>query len=557
MDVAVGAQTPAQSESAGAGAGVGKTVQHPAARRWQTPAAIACGLVMLAATVEIVLDASLEHSQLVPPQPHIATWLQALGGERLGYRVFLIALLAFTAAYACLLLVLNARIRARARSTSVETSTSASTSVETSISPSVGTSTSAETPASAEGSASTSIETYTSAEVSASTSTERRIAAWSIALVAALNLIVFAGPVLISTDVFSYIAYVRMGVVHGVNPYLHGPQTIAGDPVFKYVGQDWVRVATAYGPLYTLITYPLGYLGVVGAVWGMKVYALIASAITLVLTWRVAQRRGLDRVFALVAVGANPLYVIYALGGAHNDLIMLALMMGAVALTLGRSGGAAAGETVEAAGGGSVEGGAGSGAGFAEEGGPGGASRQREAWAGALVVIGGLVKATVAVLLPFMIVGRRRLAPAIGGLAALVLGGLAGYLVFGIHGIDVVSALNRDSAFVSTDSFPNELAHLVGKPGVFPVDHDALKAALALVGLYLLWRTWRGYDWVAASGWTLLAIDVTSTWLLAWYILWSLPLAVVTRDRRLLYATLVVQLLFIVHQTAPLWAPVK
>ncbi len=550
MDVAVGAQTPAQSESAGAGAGVGKTVQHPAARRWQTPAAIACGLVMLAATVEIVLDASLEHSQLVPPQPHIATWLQALGGERLGYRVFLIALLAFTAAYACLLLVLNARIHARARSTSVETSTSASTSVETSISPSVGTSTSAETPASAEGSASTSIETYTSAEVSASTSTERRIAAWSIALVAALNLIVFAGPVLISTDVFSYIAYVRMGVVHGVNPYLHGPQTIAGDPVFKYVGQDWVRVATAYGPLYTLITYPLGYLGVVGAVWGMKVYALIASAITLVLTWRVAQRRGLDRVFALVAVGANPLYVIYALGGAHNDLIMLALMMGAVALTLGRSGGAAAG-------GGSVEGGAGSGAGFAEEGGPGGASRQHEAWAGALVVIGGLVKATVAVLLPFMIVGRRRLAPAIGGLAALVLGGLAGYLVFGIHGIDVVSALNRDSAFVSTDSFPNELAHLVGKPGVFPVDHDALKAALALVGLYLLWRTWRGYDWVAASGWTLLAIDVTSTWLLAWYILWSLPLAVVTRDRRLLYATLVVQLLFIVHQTAPLWAPVK
>ncbi len=52
---------------------------------------------------------------------------------------------------------------------------------------------------------------------------------------------------------------------------------------------------------------------------------------------------------------------------------------------------------------------------------------------------------------------------------------------FGIHGIDVVSALNRDSAFVSTDSFPNELAHLFGKPGVFPVDHDLLKAALVLI----------------------------------------------------------------------------
>ncbi len=46
---------------------------------------------------------------------------------------------------------------------------------------------------------------------------------WAIALVAALQLIVFAGPILLSTDVFSYIAYARMGVEHGLNPYLHGP----------------------------------------------------------------------------------------------------------------------------------------------------------------------------------------------------------------------------------------------------------------------------------------------------------------------------------------------
>jgi hypothetical protein len=71
-----------------------------------------------------------------------------------------------------------------------------------------------------------------------------------------------------------------------------------------------------------------------------------------------------------------------------------------------------------------------------------------------------------------------------------------------------------------------------------------------------MWRTWRGYDWVAASGWTLLAITVTSPWLLAWYILWPLPLAVVVRDRRLLPATLALQALFIVHQTSPLFAPV-
>jgi alpha-1,6-mannosyltransferase len=447
--------------------------------------AVLCGLVLIAATVEIVLDASLEHSPLVPKSPPIAGWLRSLGGERLGYRTFLIAILASSVAYGVLLALIRTRVRG------------------------------SDGDLRADGARVTDGDRAPAGDLTASH--DPRTTKWAIGLVVLLNLIVFAGPILISTDVFSYLAYARMGVVHGINPYLNGPVAISGDPVFHYVGHNWLRVETAYGPLYTLLSYPLGLLGLVGGLWGMKVYALIASAITLALTWRVARRRGHDEVFALLAVGANPLYVIYGLGGAHNDLIMLALMMGAVAFTLS----------------------------------------DRDVAAGATVVAGALVKATVAALLPFMILSRRRLAPALGALGALALCALAGYLAFGVHGIDVVSALNRDSAFVSTDSFPNELAHLFGKPGVFPVDHDLLKAALVLIVLHLLWRTWRGYDWVAASGWALLAISVTSTWLLAWYILWPLPLAVVTRDRRLLIATLCVQALFIVHQTSPLFAPVS
>jgi hypothetical protein len=249
----------------------------------------------------------------------------------------------------------------------------------------------------------------------------------------------------------------------------------------------------------------------------MKVLAQLASFGTLALTWRCARARGLDPVWGILAVGANPLYVIYGVGGAHNDLLMLLLMMAAVSLTLSKRDGAA----------------------------------------GAVVVAGALVKATVGALLPFMILSRRRVGTIIGALAALAVGALVAYLAFGIHGLDVVAALNRDAAFVSTDSFATEIAHLFGKPGVFPVDHDLLKAGLVVIVLHLMWRTWRGYDWVAASGWTLLAISVTSTWLLAWYILWPLPLAVVTRDRRLLAATLAIQALFILHQTSPLFAPVQ
>ena len=424
--------------------------------QWAPAFCTLLALVLVAATAEIVLDGALDHSALIAKSPEIAGWLKGIG-ERLGYRVFLIAILTFTGGYAGIVTLA--------------------------------------------GRAGPGVISKRSA----------------IILIGALHAIVFAGPILLSTDVFSYIAYARMGVEHGINPYLHGPIAISRDPVYYYVGQDWKHVATAYGPLYTLLSYPLAPLGVKGALWGMKLEALLASAGTLALTWRCARARGLEPVRALLIVGANPLYILYGLGGAHNDLIMLLLMMAAVAFT------------------------------FAG----------RDASAAVSVVAGALVKATVGVLLPFMILARRSVATLIGAAGALAVGALLGYAVFGVHGIDLIAALNRDAAFVSTDSFANEIAHLFGKPGVFPVDHDLLKVALVVIVLHLMWRTWRGYDWVAASGWTLLAISVTSTWLLAWYILWPLPLAVVARDRRLLVATLAVQALFIIHQISPLFAPVS
>jgi hypothetical protein len=448
---------------------------HVRSERWAPALATLLGLLLVAAAAEIVLDGAAGVSPLIPKSPQIAGWLEGIG-ERLGYRVFLIALLVSTAAYGGLIALASRASRARAASDG------------------------------------------DTIDAAACVVSKR----WAIVLIAALQLIVFAGPVLLSTDVFSYIAYARMGVEHGLDPYTHGPVAIVGDPVFKYVGHDWLRVATAYGPVYTLLSYALAPLGVVGALWGMKLEALLASAGTLALTWRCARARGFDPVAAILIVGANPLFVIYGLGGAHNDLIMMLAMMAAVSLTIA-----------------------------------GTPTGRREAGAAAWVVAGALTKATVAVLLPFMILSRRSLAPILGAAAALALGALIGYAAFGIHGIDVVAALNRDAAFVSTDSFATEIAHLFGKPGVFPVDHDLLKAGLVLILLHLVWRTWRGYDWVAASGWALLAISVTSTWLLAWYILWPLPLAVITRDRRLLVATLAVQALFILHQISPLLVPVQ
>jgi alpha-1,6-mannosyltransferase len=426
--------------------------EEAAAPPSRTPAtAIALGLVLLAALLVIVLDAASGKSPLLPPSPHIATWLGGVG-ETLSFHIFLICLLVFSAGYAGLIFLAR-RVTPRV----------------------------------------------------------------AIALVVLLNVIVFLGPILISTDIFSYLAYVRMYVLHAVNPYIHGPRAISSDHVYKFVGTDWVKATSAYGPLYTVISTPAAPLGLVGGVWLLKTEALISSGVACWLTWRCAEQRGFDPVSALLVVGANPLWVIYALGGGHNDLMMIAFIMAAVTFALS----------------------------------------EKELRSGATIIAGAFVKATAVAVVPFMVLGRRRPREIAGMLIGLAACLVLGLVLFGVHGIEILTILRKDSSYVSSDGFPTVFMHLLGKPGVFPVDHIILAAALAIILIYLLWRTWRGLEWIAASGWALLAIGVTSPWLLGWYLLWALPLGTISRDRRLIVAVLVVQALYIFHQIAPLFSPVS
>ena len=125
-------------------------------------------------------------------------------GERLGFRVFLIALLCFTGAYA-VLLVLARRISA-----------------------------------------------------------DRRAARWSIVLVGTLGVIVCAGPILFSTDVFSYIAYARMGVLHGIDPYLHGPMAANTDGDLQVRGRRLAQSGDRVRPAVHAALLPAGAAGAEG-----------------------------------------------------------------------------------------------------------------------------------------------------------------------------------------------------------------------------------------------------------------------------------------------------
>ena len=68
-------------------------------------------------------------------------------------------------------------------------------------------------------------------------------------------------------------------------------------------------------------------------------------------------------------------------------------------------------------------------------------------------------------------------------------------------------------------------------------------SALAIAGFGaglagLLTWTARGADWVVAAGWAMLGALLATTWLLPWYVIWVLPLAAISRDRKLTSAAL-------------------
>jgi len=100
---------------------------------------------------------------------------------------------------------------------------------------------------------------------------------------------------------------------------------------------------------------------------------------------------------------------------------------------------------------------------------------------------------------------------------------------------------------VDYNSVPKELALLFGLPGVTPGVRTAATVALALALVWIAVRVWRGADWVAACGWAMVAVVTTATWFLAWYAVWPLAFAAVSRDRRLLITTLGLQAFFVVN----------
>jgi hypothetical protein len=110
--------------------------------------------------------------------------------------------------------------------------------------------------------------------------------------------------------------------------------------------------------------------------------------------------------------------------------------------------------------------------------------------------------------------------------------------VFGTHVLRLVHTLSTQQRLVSGDSIPAQVSHFAGLAGVTPPVRTALHVLELAAIAWLLWRVWKGADWIAGIGWAMLALVVGSTWMVGWYTLWPLPFAALSSDRRLRFATL-------------------
>lgn len=136
-------------------------------------------------------------------------------------------------------------------------------------------------------------------------------------------------PVLLSQDVFSYLFYGRMTALYGANPYRATPADFGFDPLFHYV--FWRGQPSNYGPLWTWLSAGLALLG--GANVGLlvmlfRLLALACHLVNIALIWSLLAPYGAARrAQGTLLYAWHPLPLIEAAGSAHNDLLMVTLLL--------------------------------------------------------------------------------------------------------------------------------------------------------------------------------------------------------------------------------------
>ncbi len=135
-------------------------------------------------------------------------------------------------------------------------------------------------------------------------------------------------PSLPSDDIFSYILYGRISVIHHANPFIVVPSSFPGDPFLRLV--FWQGTRSVYGPAWLLLSDGVTVLAeVLGGslasyVLLFKLLGLAAHLANALLIWLILGRVAPNRqLLGTLLYAWNPLCLLEFCASAHNDAVML------------------------------------------------------------------------------------------------------------------------------------------------------------------------------------------------------------------------------------------
>lgn len=158
----------------------------------------------------------------------------------------------------------------------------------------------------------------------------------TIAVVWALPFLV-AAP-LFSGDVWSYLAQGAIAA-SGQDPYTVGPLPGLGaaHPATQQVSHYWIETPAPYGPAWLALSWSVAALTGEHLIAGVLLYRLIAIVGVVLVAWalpHLARRVGADPSTALWLGLLNPLVIWHFVAGAHNDALMMGLLLCGTELVL-------------------------------------------------------------------------------------------------------------------------------------------------------------------------------------------------------------------------------
>ena len=156
---------------------------------------------------------------------------------------------------------------------------------------------------------------------------------WAVLTIVALPLAV--GPPIFSHDAYSYAAHGWL-IHNNLSPYQVGPGILPGYYADQ-VAWVWRETTAPYGPLSLWMSHGLvilaGFEPFASAVL-MRLPALVGVLLIGSLVPRIARRVGVDPAAASWFAVLNPILIIDFVGGAHNDALMVGLMLLGIWVTM-------------------------------------------------------------------------------------------------------------------------------------------------------------------------------------------------------------------------------